>query len=317
MASNGRSVLFGFVVLAGCAGPGAGGARPDRIVNLYDAFGRDVPGTTLDWGFSCLVDYRGTRILFDSGTRADLFARNVAALGIDLRTVDVAVGSHAHADHLSGFDHLLRVHPRVKIYLPADFAVGAPISFPCAGPEPEAARRLPPHERYFGRSEGGCEVASSGRFWGADVEYVKGHREIAPGLTLIATDSALLGSFSRYPPNQASPKLSGLPELSLSLRTSAGEALIVGCSHSGVEVIVRAAREHLKRDIDLVLGGFHLVPYGAEEVRRIARMMRDDLGVQRVAPAHCSGHLAFQIFRELFGAKYEYAGLGAELRLVP
>lgn len=301
----------------GCAGPGAGAPRPDRIVNLYDAFGRGVAGTTQDWGFSCLVDYRGTRILFDSGTRAEVFARNVQALGIDLTTVDFAVGSHAHADHLSGFDHLLRVHPRVKIFLPADFGVGAPVTFPFAGPETEAARTLPPEERYFGRIEGKCEVASSGRFWGADVEYVKGHREVSPGVTLIATDSALLGTFSRYPPNQDSPKLSGLPELSLALRTPAGEVVVVGCSHSGVEVIVRAAKDHLKREIDLVLGGFHLVPYGADEVRRVARAMRDELGVKRVAPAHCSGHLAFKEFRDLFGAKFEYAGLGAEVRIAP
>lgn len=302
----------------GCSGgPGAAPARPDRILNLYDAFGRGVPGTTPDWGFSCLVDYRGTRILFDSGTHADLFARNAQALGVDLTTIDFAVGSHAHADHLSGFDHLLRVHPKVKIYLPADFAVGAPIAFPFAGPEPEAARSLPPEERYFGRTEGNCPVASSGRYWGADVEYVKGHRELAPGITLIATDSAFLGGFSRYPPNQATPKLSGLPELSLALRTPAGEVLVVGCSHSGVDVIVRAAKDHLKRDIDLVLGGFHLVPYGADEVRRVALAMRDELGVKRVGPAHCSGHLAFKTFRDLFGAKYEHAGLGAEVRFSP
>jgi 7,8-dihydropterin-6-yl-methyl-4-(beta-D-ribofuranosyl)aminobenzene 5'-phosphate synthase len=263
------------------------------------------------------VDYRGTRILFDSGNRADVFARNVEALGIDLTTVDFAVGSHAHVDHLSGFDHLLRVHPKVKIYLPADFAVGAPIPFAFGGPEAEAARSVPPEERYFGGTAGKGEVASSGRFWGADVEYVKGHREIAPGITLIATDSAFLGGFSRYPPNQAAPKLSGLPELSLALRTQAGEVLVVGCSHSGIEVIVRAARDQLKRDIDLVLGGFHLVPYGADEVHRVAQALRDELAVKRVAPAHCSGHLAFKAFRELFGEKYEHAGLGAEVRFGP
>lgn len=305
----------------GCAGPAAGpgnaAPRPDRVLNLYDAFGRGVPGTALDWGFSCLVDYRGKRILFDSGNRADVFARNAEALGVDLTTVDFAVGSHAHADHLSGFDHLLRVHPKVKIYLPADFAVGAPIPFAFGGPEADAARSVPPEERYFGGAVAKGEVASSGRFWGADVEFVKGHREIAPGVTLIATDSAFLGGFSRYPPNQAAPRLSGLPELSMALRTEAGEVLVVGCSHSGVDVIARAAREHLKRDLDLVLGGFHLVPYGEDEVRRVGLAMRDELGVKRVGPAHCSGHLAFRIFRELFGPKYVHAGLGAEVRFGP
>jgi 7,8-dihydropterin-6-yl-methyl-4-(beta-D-ribofuranosyl)aminobenzene 5'-phosphate synthase len=309
MRFSGGLVLL--AALGGCASlPSA--RRPDRLVNLYDAFGRGVPGTTPDWGFSCLVDYRGKRILFDSGTNADLFARNVRALGIDLSTVDMAIGSHAHADHLSGFDYLLRVNPKVKIYLPADYAVGAPVPFSRAGPDPAAAAALPPEERYAG-SDG--SVASSGRYWGADVEYVKGHREIAPGVTLIATVSEILGYFSKYPPNERAPKLSGLPELSLSLRTDEGEVLVVGCSHSSVEVIVKATKDHLRRDIDLVMGGFHLVPYGAEEIARLARAMRDDHKVRRVAPAHCTGHLAFKAFRELYGERYLYAGLGTEIRL--
>jgi 7,8-dihydropterin-6-yl-methyl-4-(beta-D-ribofuranosyl)aminobenzene 5'-phosphate synthase len=37
--------------------------------------------------------------------------------------------------------------------------------------------------------------------------------------------------------------------------------------------------------------------------------------VHRVAPAHCTGNLAFKIFREVFGADYAYAGLESEVTL--
>jgi 7,8-dihydropterin-6-yl-methyl-4-(beta-D-ribofuranosyl)aminobenzene 5'-phosphate synthase len=309
------AALFCGFGLAGCASTdgAAGPPRPNRLLNLYDAFGKEVPGTTMDWGFSCLVDCNGKRILFDSGTNADVFARNVKALGVDLRTVDFAVGSHAHADHLSGFDHLLAVHPDVKIYLPADFALGAPIPFSFKGPVPGADQSVPPEQRYFG-GRSVERVASSGRYWKANVEYVSGHREIAPGITLIATDSPYLGYYSKYPPTVAEPKLTGLPELSLSLAGAGGEALIVGCSHSSVDRIVDAARTHPKRDIGLVMGGFHLLPFRVEEIGKVVRRMKDELGVRSVAPAHCTGHLCFKAFRDAYGDRCRFAGLGSEIR---
>jgi metal-dependent hydrolase (beta-lactamase superfamily II) len=39
--------------------------------------------------------------------------------------------------------------------------------------------------------------------------------------------------------------------------------------------------------------------------------------VKRVAPAHCTGPLAFQAFRELYGDRSLYAGLGAEILFSP
>src|SRR4030088_374811 len=75
----------------------------NSILNLYDAFGYQKRGTILDWGFSALVRYNGRTILFDTGNSADKFEHNVKALGVDLNQVDIAVLSHRHYDHISGF----------------------------------------------------------------------------------------------------------------------------------------------------------------------------------------------------------------------
>ena len=91
----------------------------DRVTILYDAFG-GRPGLTRDWGFAALVEYAGKRILFDTGNNADVFARNVRALGVDLRHLDFVVVSHRHGDHTAGLNYLLRVNPRVKIYAPKE-----------------------------------------------------------------------------------------------------------------------------------------------------------------------------------------------------
>jgi glyoxylase-like metal-dependent hydrolase (beta-lactamase superfamily II) len=79
-------------------------ADQNSILNLYDAFGYQKRGTILDWGFSALVHYNGKTILFDTGNNADTFEHNVKALGVDLSQVDIAVLSHRHFDHISGFD---------------------------------------------------------------------------------------------------------------------------------------------------------------------------------------------------------------------
>jgi 7,8-dihydropterin-6-yl-methyl-4-(beta-D-ribofuranosyl)aminobenzene 5'-phosphate synthase len=91
--------------------------------------------------------------------------------------------------------------------------------------------------------------------------------------------------------------------------------VVVGCSHSGVESIVAKVKKDLKRDVVLVMGGFHLLPYGADEITQVAEALKRDLGVKRVAPAHCTGNLAFKIFREFYGDDYIFAGLGSEIIL--
>ena len=85
--------------------------------DLYDAFGKSNK-LTKDWGFAALVEYGGKRILFDTGNNAEIFARNVTALGVDLKKLDFVVISHRHADHTSGLSFLLSVNPKVTVYTP-------------------------------------------------------------------------------------------------------------------------------------------------------------------------------------------------------
>jgi 7,8-dihydropterin-6-yl-methyl-4-(beta-D-ribofuranosyl)aminobenzene 5'-phosphate synthase len=295
------------------------GNEGNSIVNLYDAFGPSQAGLTPDFGFSALVRYNGKTILFDSGSNADLLKANTEALGIDLRDVDYAVASHAHFDHINGFDYLLEVNPDIKLYFPADFFWGASTKFSVAGPEPDVANSLPVDQRYFGGAKEEFTLDQSGRFWKANVVYVGTHTEIAPGVTLIATRSPFMGYFTRYPSlggleglqkTSSDVKTIDLPELSLNLETPDGDVLLVGCSHSLVETIVRSTREHLDRKVALVFGGYHLLPYRSSEIREIATRMKEELGVAGVAPTHCTGHAGFKVFREVFGDRYHAAGLG-------
>ena len=289
-----------------------------EIINIYDAFGRELPGVAHDWGFSALVRYRGKTILFDAGTSARKLEQNVKALKLDLSKVDVAILSHSHFDHLGGFDYLLEKNPKVKIYLPNDFTgLGAPSRFPFQDRESGAEKDLSNDEQYFRGAQraDGFPVEPTGRFWKNDHEYIAAAKEVLPGLRLVPTRSALTGTFNRYPPFEQNPNLNGLPELSAVFSTAEGDIVISGCSHSGIENIVRASKGEGRTGVRLVVGGFHLITYDRAQVTVIASTLRDGLKVEAVAPAHCTGHLGFSVFRRAFGPNYRFFGLGERLVL--
>ncbi|MEO6227602.1 MAG: hypothetical protein ABIO61_07070 [Thermomonas sp.] len=65
----------------------------------------------------------------------------------------------------------------------------------------------------------------------------------------------------------------------------------------------------------MVVGGFHLIPYGRDYIQGLAAHMKDEYGIRYVSPAHCTGHLAFAIYRQVFGVRYKRFGLGDTLAL--
>lgn len=318
------ALLVALVVVTGCTGSSTATAQPEPtssevvMTNAYDAFGGEREGLRHDFGFSTIVQYRGHTILFDAGTDASVFETNLRSLKIDLRKIDIAIVSHGHYDHIGGFDYLLSVNPNVKIYLPNDFfSLGAPIKFPFRETEPDLAKTLPEDQQYFRgeRVVEGMVTVPTGRFWKADAEYVTEAREVLPGITIIPTTSQLMGTFIKYPPFEQNPQFIGMPELSVSFATEEGEIVITGCSHSTIETIVQETRKVRPGRIRLVAGGFHLIPYSREYIESLAKRMQEEYGVESVAPAHCTGHLAFAIFKAVFGESYRFFGLGERISL--
>ena len=76
-----------------------------------------------DWGFSCLVETKGTKLLFDTGASGTIVLRNMRKLGIDPKIIESVFISHDHWDHTGGLDELLKVKAGLKVYNP-DFSRG-------------------------------------------------------------------------------------------------------------------------------------------------------------------------------------------------
>ena len=312
------ALIVGSTVSSSAAAQNKPASLGIALTNAYDAFGKDIKGLKRDFGFSAVVEYGGKTILFDAGTDARVFESNLKALKIDLRKVDIAIVSHGHYDHTGGFDYLLSVNPRVKIYSPNDFfSLGAPTKFPFRETEPGAAKTLPKEMQYFGGESvvEGMLTVPTGRFWKSDVAYLTEAKEVLPGVTIIPTTSRLMGTFIKYPPFEEDPQFVGMPELSVSFATEKGEVIVSGCSHSTIETIVQEAQKVRKGKIHLVVGGFHLIPYKRDYIEGLAKRMKEEYGVESVAPAHCSGHLGFSIFQKAFGDGYRFFGLGERITL--
>ena len=92
-----------------------------KVTILYDNTSF-APGTEADWGYSCLVEGAGKTILFDTGTKPEIFFGNVEALGVDLSEVDLVVISHEHGDHTGSLARVLEEHRGLTVYHPVSFS---------------------------------------------------------------------------------------------------------------------------------------------------------------------------------------------------
>jgi 7,8-dihydropterin-6-yl-methyl-4-(beta-D-ribofuranosyl)aminobenzene 5'-phosphate synthase len=84
--------------------------------NAYD------PRLRTAWGFSCLIEYRGQVILFDTGGDSPTLLANMAVLGIDPNRIEAVVLSHIHGDHTGGLSGLLPItSDGLTVFVPRSF----------------------------------------------------------------------------------------------------------------------------------------------------------------------------------------------------
>jgi 7,8-dihydropterin-6-yl-methyl-4-(beta-D-ribofuranosyl)aminobenzene 5'-phosphate synthase len=105
-------------------------------------------------------------------------------------------------------------------------------------------------------------------------------------------------------------------EQAMLIDTPRGLIVITGCAHPGVDTVVEQAVRQLGKPVRLLMGGFHLMDRSPDQVRAvIARLQR--LGVEEVAPSHCTGDSATELFREAWDQHFVDGGLGALIVVEP
>ncbi len=275
---------------------------PARITTIYDAFGKPS-ALERGWGYSALIEYGGKRILFDTGGQYKMFSRNAKMLNIDLTRLDFVVLSHRHGDHTGGLAYVLEQNPNVKIYAPVE---AGSFGTPVAGNSPigQALLRkvdaIPGDLHYFdGKYADKYPVDSP---WpGANITLIAKPVEVVPGMFLFKTVSEEKGTLE-------------LNEISLAIKTPKGLAVIVGCSHPGIEKILAAASQ-IDPKLYTVVGGLHLVDKSDQQVTQIVANFESKWKLERVAAGHCTGEFAQAELEKVFKDRHDHSGLGEVIAL--
>jgi 7,8-dihydropterin-6-yl-methyl-4-(beta-D-ribofuranosyl)aminobenzene 5'-phosphate synthase len=134
------------------------------------------------------------------------------------------------------------------------------------------------------------------RSHGADIVEVTDTRQIARGVY----STGKMGT--------------AIKEQALVIRTRDGLIIVTGCAHPGIVEIVTKAVDLFGGPVICVLGGFHLLSASKTKIRSIVQDFRD-MGVQYVAPCHCSGEDASALFKAEFGENFIEGGVGSVIRL--
>lgn len=219
----------------------------EYMIKIYYDNQTSSPKFLPGWGFSALVKYNGTNILFDTGGDEKILRWNMKRFDSDAKYIKYVFISHHHWDHVNGLGGILRKDQNVYILQ----------SFPKSIKEKI--------EKY-----------------GANRIEVTEFTEILPGV------------YSTGPLGQE------IEEQALILDTSDGLIVLVGCSHPGIDKMLKFAKDKLKKDVYLVVGGFHLYQKSMAFVKNLAKELKD-LGIRKVGPCHCTGSQAISIFKQEFG----------------
>jgi len=100
---------------------GSGIKTPVKVTIIYDNY-VFKESMEADWGFSCYIEGTDKNILFDTGTKSDLFIHNFKKLDIDHQKVDMIVISHEHGDHTGGLFPFLEMKHDLFVIMPYSFS---------------------------------------------------------------------------------------------------------------------------------------------------------------------------------------------------
>jgi len=103
-------------------------------------------------------------------------------------------------------------------------------------------------------------------------------------------------------------------EQALIVDTPRGFIVITGCAHPSVADMAERAHQYLGKKIYLLMGGFHLGGRTDAEIRTIIKRLKA-VGVEKVAPSHCTGDNAIRMFRDEWKDDFIEGGLGAIIEL--
>lgn len=270
-----------------------------KITTLCEntAVGRDILG---EHGLAVLVEAGNRRFLFDTGAGMTLL-HNAAKMRVDLDGLDGVILSHGHYDHTGGLKPLLQAVGPTTVYAHPDVF----------------------GEKYRLRRDGGEPVYVGMPCSRKELEDAGANFVLTAEPCRIADGLLITGEIPREDPREGFEESffvksgDGLvhdevrDDLALIVETEAGAVLVLGCAHSGPVNSLKHALKILNgRRVRGVVGGMHLKDADSARIGRTVAAYRE-LGVETVAPCHCTGLAAMAAFLRRFGRGFRLNNVGS------
>ncbi|MBW2108357.1 MAG: MBL fold metallo-hydrolase [Deltaproteobacteria bacterium] len=260
---------------------------PVKITVVVDnqAASRLVP----EHGLSLWIEAEAKHILFDTG-QGKALVENARQLDIPLKKTDILVLSHGHYDHSGAVAQVLKIAPKVRLFLHPKaviprYSIAAVTQARPIG-MPEAAQHAIGH------------LSDSRIVWTAGPVQLSEHIGVTGAIPRTTSFEDVGGPFFLDPRGKREDTLAD--DQALWINTARGLVICVGCSHAGiVNTLHQVKRLTRSTVIHAVIGGFHLLNASPERLERTLEALKAILPHQ-LMPCHCTGDGAVQALADAF-----------------
>lgn len=238
-----------------------------------------------EWGLSFLIEAGGKKILLDTG-ESSLFLKNASKMNIDISKVDYAVLSHAHYDHANGIETFFNHNSKAKFYFRKQV-------------EENCYLKLGFFKQYIGIPKNIMHKYEN------RIERVTGDFELFENVYLVPHYTKNRQEIGKQ--NHMYIKRDGrwfpddfAHEQSLVIDTKEGLVIFNSCSHTGANHIIDEVSKRFKKNVRMMIGGFHISKKRKNEVIALSKALLQT-GVKEIYTGHCTGKKSFQVLQKELG----------------
>lgn len=259
------------------------------------------PDLYTEHGLSVYLETERHKILLDTGA-GDVFARNAETMGIELSKVDYVFLSHGHKDHTGGLEVFEKLNTGAKIIFEKEISDTKYFSNRRDGTLRDISGYIPRLSDKVKLVQNWYSIDNSNHcFRLEDVKYPlpKGNIHLFKG----KKNEFKLDDFNS--------------ELIFVSEYQGGLFVFTGCAHLGILNILKAVEAKFHKNVNIALGGFHLIDgdvyENTDEILSIAHTLKIDFPQTKLYTGHCTGDRAFNLLKDELGEQIHLFYTGFEL----